>query len=123
MINDGFQLYILVIQLLVCCVLLLFAKLYFGQLGLAEKNILNCEFDPMHSDHSDANTNSTTLFSEDDTEEKSRRSSNLEISLSIPREVEVLLHYAITSTYYYLCQLAYVYTYMEMENFTFLPNE
>ncbi|GKB28164.1 two-component response regulator-like APRR1 [Tanacetum coccineum] len=57
-------------------------------LGLAEKNILNCEFDPMHSDHSDANTNSTTLFSEDDTEEKSRRSSNPEISLSIPREVE-----------------------------------
>ncbi|GKA88992.1 two-component response regulator-like APRR1 [Tanacetum coccineum] len=88
MITDGFQLFILVMQPSVCCVLLLFAKLYFGQLGLAEKNILNCEFDPMHSDHSDANTNSTTLFSEDDTEEKSRRSSNPDISLSIPREVE-----------------------------------
>ncbi|GJS15343.1 two-component response regulator-like APRR1 [Tanacetum coccineum] len=88
MITDGFQLFILVMQPSVCCVLLLFAKLYFGQLGLAEKNILNCEFDPMHSDHSDANTNSTTLFSEDDTEEKSRRSSNPEFSLSIPREVE-----------------------------------
>ncbi|KAK9053798.1 hypothetical protein SSX86_024872 [Deinandra increscens subsp. villosa] len=48
-------------------------------LGLAEKNIMNCEFDLIHSDPSDANTNSTTLFS-DDTDDKSR---NLEISVSI----------------------------------------
>ncbi|KAI3685079.1 hypothetical protein L6452_34312 [Arctium lappa] len=56
-------------------------------LGLAEKNIMNCEFDPVPSDPSDANTNSTTLFS-DDTDEKSRKSSNPEMSVSIPREDE-----------------------------------
>ncbi|XP_047332890.1 two-component response regulator-like APRR1 [Impatiens glandulifera] len=34
-------------------------------LGLSEKNILNCEFDHVASDPSDANTNSTALFSDD----------------------------------------------------------
>lgn len=56
-------------------------------LGLSEKNIMNCEFDVAASDHSDANTNSTTLFS-DDTESQSRKSSNPEIPLSIPHEHE-----------------------------------
>ncbi|KAM7268397.1 hypothetical protein ACFE04_010563 [Oxalis oulophora] len=49
-------------------------------LGLAEKN-MTCEFDLVASDPSDANTNSTTLFS-DDTDEKSRRSANLENGMS-----------------------------------------
>ncbi|KAK9073247.1 hypothetical protein SSX86_007571 [Deinandra increscens subsp. villosa] len=57
-------------------------------LGLAEKNIMNCEFDPVHSDPSEANTNSTTLFS-DDTDEKSHKTSNPDISMSIPQENEV----------------------------------
>ncbi|CAI9266803.1 unnamed protein product [Lactuca saligna] len=56
-------------------------------LGLAEKNIMNCEFDIVASDPSDANTNSTTLFS-DDTDDKSHKNSNPEISLSIPPEAE-----------------------------------
>ncbi|KAD7116791.1 hypothetical protein E3N88_04059 [Mikania micrantha] len=56
-------------------------------LGLAEKNIMNCEFDPVHSDPSEANTNSTTLFS-DDTDDKSHKTSNPEISMSFPRENE-----------------------------------
>ncbi|KAL2516033.1 two-component response regulator-like APRR1 [Forsythia ovata] len=41
-------------------------------LGLAEKNILNYDFDTVASDPSDANTNSATLFS-DDADEKSRK--------------------------------------------------
>ncbi|KAL4559302.1 hypothetical protein LXL04_031440 [Taraxacum kok-saghyz] len=57
-------------------------------LGLAEKNIMNCEFDLVQSDPSDANTNSTTLFSDDTDDNKSRKSSNPEISLSIPMESE-----------------------------------
>ncbi|KAK9277803.1 hypothetical protein L1049_027359 [Liquidambar formosana] len=56
-------------------------------LGLAEKNILIYDFDPVGSDPSDANTNSTTLFS-DDTDEKSRRSANPEIGLSTNQEDE-----------------------------------
>lgn len=47
-------------------------------MGLAEKNILNCDFDLGASDPSDANTNSTTLFS-DDTDEKCYRVANLDI--------------------------------------------
>ncbi|XP_068645020.1 two-component response regulator-like PRR1 isoform X2 [Aristolochia californica] len=42
-------------------------------LGLADKNILNYDFDGAGSDPSDANTNSTTLFS-DDTDDMTRRS-------------------------------------------------
>ncbi|XP_039035350.1 two-component response regulator-like APRR1 [Hibiscus syriacus] len=57
------------------------------QLGLAEKNILNCEFDLVASDPSDANTNSTTLFS-DDTDERSRKSSNPEMRVSTHQEEE-----------------------------------
>ncbi|KAK1427216.1 hypothetical protein QVD17_15899 [Tagetes erecta] len=57
-------------------------------LGLAEKNIMNCEFDPVHSDPSEANTNSTTLFS-DDTDDKSHKTSNPEISVSNPQENEI----------------------------------
>ncbi|MFS7912213.1 putative response regulator and transcription factor RR-A-type family [Helianthus anomalus] len=56
-------------------------------LGLAEKNIMNCEFDPVQSDHSEANTNSTTLFS-DDTDDKSHKTSNPEVSASVPQENE-----------------------------------
>ncbi|KAL8123585.1 two-component response regulator-like APRR1 [Apium graveolens] len=41
-------------------------------LGLPEKNIVNYDFDPVASDPSDANTNSTTLFS-DDTDDRSRK--------------------------------------------------
>lgn len=58
------------------------------QLGLAEKNILNYDFDPVASDPSDANTNSTTLFS-DDTDDLSRRSTNPEMGMSTHQEDEV----------------------------------
>ncbi|PON68938.1 Two-component response regulator-like [Parasponia andersonii] len=50
-------------------------------LGLAEKNILNYEFDLVASDPSDANTNSTTLFS-DDTDDKSRKNTNPDMGMS-----------------------------------------
>lgn len=49
---------------------------------------MNCEFDIVASDPSDANTNSTTLFS-DDTDDKSNKSPNPGIPLSIPPESEV----------------------------------
>ncbi|KAB2089709.1 hypothetical protein ERO13_A03G067700v2 [Gossypium hirsutum] len=57
------------------------------ELGLSEKNILNCDFDLVASDPSDANTNSTTLFS-DDTDERSRKSSNPEMGISTHQEDE-----------------------------------
>jgi len=53
-----------------------------------ENNILNCEFELIPSDPSDANTNSTTLFS-DDTDDKSKRSTNPETVVSIQQEQEV----------------------------------
>ncbi|KAF9667737.1 hypothetical protein SADUNF_Sadunf15G0054600 [Salix dunnii] len=56
-------------------------------LGLVEKDILNYDFDLVASDHSDANTNSTTLFS-DDTDDWSRRSTNPEMGMSIHQEDE-----------------------------------
>ncbi|KAF5796833.1 putative response regulator and transcription factor RR-A-type family [Helianthus annuus] len=56
-------------------------------LGLTEKKTMNCEFDLVLSDHSDAKTTST-VFS-DDTDEKSRKSANLEMSLSIHHENEI----------------------------------
>uniref|UniRef100_A0A5B7AT70 Pseudo-response regulator 1 n=1 Tax=Davidia involucrata TaxID=16924 RepID=A0A5B7AT70_DAVIN len=56
-------------------------------LGLAEKNILNYDFDLVASDPSDANTNSTTLFS-DDTDDKSRKSANPEMCMSTRQEDE-----------------------------------
>ncbi|GAB4845429.1 Tor complex Tor2 interacting protein 1 [Ancistrocladus abbreviatus] len=56
-------------------------------LGLAEKNILNYDFDLAASDPSDANTNSTTLFS-DDTDDKSRKSVNPDMSLPTNPEDE-----------------------------------
>ncbi|XP_010547769.1 PREDICTED: two-component response regulator-like APRR1 isoform X2 [Tarenaya hassleriana] len=46
-------------------------------LGLSEKNILSYDFDLVGSDPSDANTNSTNLFS-DDTDDKSLRCTNLQ---------------------------------------------
>ncbi|CAH1428339.1 unnamed protein product [Lactuca virosa] len=60
-------------------------------LGLSEKKLMNCEFDVVPSDHSDVNTNST-VFS-DDTDEKPRKSANLEMSVSIHRanEINVIL--------------------------------
>ncbi|XP_055825133.1 two-component response regulator-like APRR1 [Solanum dulcamara] len=58
-------------------------------LGLAEKNILSYyDFDLIVSDPSDPNTNSTTLFS-DDTDDKSRKSVNLEVCPSIQFEDEI----------------------------------
>ncbi|KAK7411433.1 hypothetical protein VNO78_02866 [Psophocarpus tetragonolobus] len=56
-------------------------------LGLVEKNILNYDFDLVASDPSDANTNSTTLFS-DDTDDKSKRSTNPEAGISVQQEQE-----------------------------------
>lgn len=49
---------------------------------------MNYEFDMVASDPSDANTNSTTLFS-DDTDDKSRRSTNPEIEIATHQEDEV----------------------------------
>ena len=60
----------------------------FWQLGLVENNILTYDFDLVASDPSDANTNSTTLFS-DDTDDKSKRSTNPETGVSIQQEQEV----------------------------------
>ncbi|KAG5027971.1 hypothetical protein JHK87_011485 [Glycine soja] len=56
-------------------------------LGLVENNILTYDFDLVASDPSDANTNSTTLFS-DDTDDKSKRSTNPETGVSIQQEQE-----------------------------------
>ncbi|KAL2340742.1 hypothetical protein Fmac_008682 [Flemingia macrophylla] len=56
-------------------------------LGLVEKNILNYDFDLVASDPSDANTNSTTLFS-DDTDDKSKRNTNPEAGISVQQEQE-----------------------------------
>ncbi|RDX80134.1 Two-component response regulator-like APRR1, partial [Mucuna pruriens] len=56
-------------------------------LGLVENNILNYDFNLVASDPSDANTNSTTLFS-DDTDDKSKRSTNQETGISIQQEHE-----------------------------------
>lgn len=58
------------------------------QLGLVEKNIVSYDFDLVASDHSDANSNSTTLFS-DDTDDKSRKPVNPEICVSPCQEDEV----------------------------------
>lgn len=52
------------------------------QLGLVEKNILSYEFDVVASDPSDANTNSTTWFS-DDTDDKSRKNANQEAGVLV----------------------------------------
>ncbi|KAH9606580.1 hypothetical protein KSS87_016750, partial [Heliosperma pusillum] len=49
-------------------------------LGLPEKNIVTYDFDLAASDPSDGNTNSTTLFS-DDTDDKSKKSVNPEMSM------------------------------------------
>ncbi|CAO2818559.1 unnamed protein product [Amaranthus hypochondriacus] len=54
-------------------------------LGLPEKNIVSYDFDLAQSDPSDANTNSTTLFS-DDTDDKSRRNANPELSIAVQQE-------------------------------------
>ncbi|KAL2935292.1 Two-component response regulator-like APRR1, partial [Bienertia sinuspersici] len=56
-------------------------------LGLAEKNIMTYDFDIAASDPSDANTNSTTLFS-DDTDDKSRRSVNPDMNITAQQEEE-----------------------------------
>ena len=56
-----------------------------------EKNIISYDFDLVVSDHSDdANTNSTTLFS-DDTDDNSRKSTNPEMCVSTHQENEVRL--------------------------------
>jgi pseudo-response regulator 1 len=57
-------------------------------LGLEEKNIMSYDFDLVASDPSDANTNSTTLFS-DDTVDKSRKSVNLEACASTAQQDEI----------------------------------
>ncbi|CAA0820856.1 Two-component response regulator-like APRR1 [Striga hermonthica] len=56
-------------------------------LGLAEKNIINYDLDLVVSDPSDANTNSTTLFS-DDTDDKSRKGVNPDTCVSTHQENE-----------------------------------
>lgn len=58
------------------------------QLGLVENNILNYGFDLLASDPSDANTTSTTLLS-DDTDDRSKRSTNPEPRISFQQEQEV----------------------------------
>lgn len=50
--------------------------------------MLNYDFDLVPSDPSDANTNSTTLFS-DDTDERSRKSTNPDICIATCQEDEV----------------------------------
>lgn len=62
--------------------------LFCWQLGLADKNILSYDFDLVASDHSDPNTNSTTLFS-DDTDDKSHRCPNQDTGISTHQEHEV----------------------------------
>ncbi|KAK7301526.1 hypothetical protein RJT34_12392 [Clitoria ternatea] len=59
-------------------------------LGLVEKNILNYDFDLVTSDPSDANTNSTTLFS-DDTDDKSKKNINPETGISVQQEQESII--------------------------------
>lgn len=56
-------------------------------LGLVEKNVINYDFGLVVSDPSDANTNSTTLFS-DDTNEMSRKSINPETGPSSEQDDE-----------------------------------
>ncbi|KAL5077906.1 hypothetical protein RYX36_016890 [Vicia faba] len=56
-------------------------------LGLVEKNMLNYEFDLVASEPSDANTTSTTLFS-DDTDDRSKRSTIPEAGTSSQQEHE-----------------------------------
>ncbi|TXG51704.1 hypothetical protein EZV62_024228 [Acer yangbiense] len=63
-------------------------------LGLAEKNILSYDFDLVASDPSDANTNSTTIFS-DDTDDKSRKSTNPELGMATHQENEVSIEVAL----------------------------
>ncbi|XP_074277537.1 two-component response regulator-like APRR1 [Silene latifolia] len=55
-------------------------------LGLAEKNIISYDLDPVASDPSDANTNSTTTLFSDDTDDKSRKTVNPEMSMSVQQE-------------------------------------
>ncbi|KAL6973407.1 Tor complex Tor2 interacting protein 1 [Sarracenia purpurea var. burkii] len=57
-------------------------------LGLADRNMLNYDFDLVASDPSDANTNSTTLFS-DDTDDKSWKSANPEMCMPTRQQDEV----------------------------------
>ncbi|EYU21181.1 hypothetical protein ABFS82_04G154500 [Erythranthe guttata] len=56
-------------------------------LGLVEKKIVSYDFDVVGSGHSDANTSSTTLFS-DDTDDKSGTSINPETHISTHQENE-----------------------------------
>ncbi|KAL8141908.1 hypothetical protein V2J09_014940 [Rumex salicifolius] len=62
-------------------------------LGIADKDIINYDFDVAVSDPSDANTNSTTLFS-DDTDDRSRKTINPDMSVPIHQEVEVSLQFS-----------------------------
>ncbi|XP_075490115.1 two-component response regulator-like APRR1 isoform X1 [Primulina tabacum] len=55
-------------------------------LGLADKSIVNCDL--VASDPSDANTNSTTLFS-DDTDDRSLKGNNPEFCVSTHRKEEI----------------------------------
>lgn len=65
-----------------CCLIL--------QLGLSEKEVFNHDFELALSDPSDANTNSTTLLS-DDTDDKLKGNSNQETGASNHREYEASL--------------------------------
>lgn len=66
----------------------LWSLFFCGQLGLADKNMLNYDFDLVPSDTSDANTNNITLFS-DDTDERSRKSTNPDVCGATRQEYEV----------------------------------
>ncbi|XP_073317474.1 two-component response regulator-like APRR1 [Primulina huaijiensis] len=57
-------------------------------LGLADKSIVNCDLDLVASDPSDANTNSTTLFS-DDIDDRSLKGNNPEFCVSTHRKEEI----------------------------------
>lgn len=65
-----------------CCLIL--------QLGLSEKEVFSHDFELALSDPSDANTNSTTLLS-DDTDDKLKGNSNQETGASNHREYEASL--------------------------------
>ncbi|EPS66801.1 hypothetical protein M569_07975, partial [Genlisea aurea] len=57
-------------------------------LGLVEKNVVSYDFDMVVSDHSEGNTNSATLFS-DDTDDRPRKSTNHETCVSIQQEIHI----------------------------------
>ncbi|KAI9174019.1 hypothetical protein LWI28_010418 [Acer negundo] len=72
-------------------------------LGLAEKNILSYDFDLVASDPSDANTNSTTIFS-DDSDDKSRKSINPELGMATHQGNESAVATAVEPPQTHVCE-------------------